>query len=288
MKKVFFLTIILLLSCVSACWARSTDEIDFQKELILCEEILKNETNTNMPEIVDYSVEIFKKAPNSLASYYDVGCVAFASSIMEINEKLKTIFKDLYDKYFDSLNDANSDIISKIVLSQFLFSGYSINEMNETEMELSYQKGKESLQNIQKNCKNKNYSALAALFLITRLSNEETLINCEQFIKYYPDHKAIPLIEAKIINEKYYFSTETKDYSECIKNLKILVEKYQYINSPHGNYKLVLDFYVYIIRSYIKLKDKDNAQKYLELIKNEAKNYYRLKQIESEVKNSNY
>jgi len=282
MKKIFLSFAFLILFNFSTSYAQTTDELNINDLLKKNYKIASENDVQNMLSIIDYSIEILKKEPNSIASYYTVGCVASVCFYRNNNE-IKPKFNELYDKYFLSLNDITSDTVEKIILSEILFLGYSVNEMTDEEIENSHQIGKKALQNFKDNCIDKDYAALATMFLLTGLPHNEIAELCKNFIETYPMHKAIPLIEAKMIMEIYFFPTETRDYVKFIEENKKLIEKYKVIDSPFGNYKLVVDNYAFIVRAYLRLGNINEAKNYLELVKKEAPNYYELKEIESEV-----
>lgn len=284
MKKIFLSFIFLILFNFSAAYAQTTDESSISNLLLKNYKIASENDVQNMFLVIDYSIEILKKTPNSLASYYTVGCVVSAC-FYRSRDEIKLKFKELYDKYFSSLNDITSDTIEKILLSEILFLGYSVKGTTDEEIENSHQIGKTALQNIKDNCVDKDYAALAAMFLLTGLSHNEIVEPCKNFIETYPTHRAIPLIEAKMVMETYFFSIETRDYIKFIEENKKLIDKYKEINSPFGSYKLVIDNYAFIVRAYLRLGDLDEAKKYLELVKKEAPDYYELKEIQSEVEN---
>jgi len=283
-RKIFLILIFLVLFHNSMCYAQSTVELNIRNLLLKSNDILYKKDIKSMPSIIDYSIEILQVSPNSTAAYYTVGAVAIASSNMQFSPEMKAKFKELYDKYFTSLGDVNSNTVEKIILSELLFSGYSINEMTlREELVKSYQIGQNALQKIKNDCQNKEHVALATMFLLTRLPNDEFKELCKNFIVTYPTYKAIPLMEAKLLMETYFFPPDTQDYLKFIEENKKLIVKYKDIDSPFGNYKIVMCFYKFIVRAYLELEDINNAQKYLEIIKKEAPSYHDLKGIESEV-----
>jgi len=151
----------------------------------------------------------------------------------------------MYDKYFSSIDNIDSNIIEKIILAELFDCGHSIvDNITYEEALISHEIGRKILNNIRENCSNKVYAALAMLCLISNASGSiETIELCEKFLNFYPDHKAVPLILANIISEKYLFNSESKDYLKYIEEIKKFIDKNNNLYSPFGNYKLSIDYY---------------------------------------------
>jgi len=278
LKKIFLITFLAILNSFSSVVFAQTNIAEL---LVRNYDILQKNDFQNMPFIIDYSIEILKKSPNSIADYYTVGFVS-ATNCCETNEMI-TKFKKMHEKYFSSIDDLTSDTVEKIILADLLYCGFSINKMTETEIMISQELGKKILKAIASNYSKKDCSALAMLFLATNSSSNEIIETCEKFKELYPDHGSIPLVNAKILIEKYLFNAETKDYLKYIEEIKKIIDIYKDIESPFGKYKLITDVYASIIQTYLELDKLDSAKEYLELIKKEAPNFYRLPQIKSEV-----
>ena len=283
MYKILNFIIIFYFFSLNICWAQTSNKPDVKDKLLKSYAIMQKKDFQNMPLVIDYSIEILNQTPNSIASYFAVNGISLACSLEDANDEMKSNFKNLYDKYFSDLDNLQSDTMEKIILSEFLFSGYSINEMTYDEMDKSHQIGKNALEKIINNCANDDYAALATMFLFSRLPSNEIVTWCEKFIAAYPSHKAIPLVEFKMIMEKYFFDSNSRDYSKFIEECNKLIEKYKEIDSPYGNYKLANHFYELIVCACINMNNVSEAQKYLEIIKKEAPGYHELPEIENEI-----
>jgi len=242
MFKKLLLVSFIFLTNVSVCLSQTTSETEISKILIQSNNIISQKEYQYMPEIIDYSIEILKMSPNSLSAYFATG---YINATIAAPKETKVKLKEMYDKYFSSIDNIDSNIIEKIILAELFDCGHSIvDNITYEEALISHEIGRKILNNIRENCSNKDYAALAMLCLISNASGSiETIELCEKFLNFYPDHKAVPLILANIISEKYLFNSESKDYLKYIEEIKKFIDKNNNLYSPFGNYKLSIDYY---------------------------------------------
>jgi len=257
-------------------------ELTIEQLFKKCNDIVINDDGKKFAAAIDYSIEILKLAPDSMIGYYVSICVSIMCGDSQ-NMQLRKKFRELYDEYFAASRNIDSDTIEKIILAEFFLSGYSIDKAKGQAIDPAWRNGKNLLMKIKDKCRNKDHSALAALFLITRLPYGEVVEVCDEFKKTYPSHRAMPLVEIILALKKYYFNAATRDYDKVIDENKRIIERYNEIDSPFGDYKLVMECYAYIVRAHVKKGDIFNARKYFDIIKSEAPGYYDLKGLKSEI-----
>lgn len=232
--------------------------------------IINNQDTSDVALIIDYSVEIFKNKPDSLESMYVLSLL----SRVKLNNKIRNKIQELKTKYFDSLNDANSDIPEKLILLVLLLSGIDANSAEDLDVNITL--CKKSLNFIKDNCQNKNYVALVYLILLLDLNEREGITKV--FKEQYPNHKCIPLIELILLSELYH----QKKFQNCIDECEIFIKNYKEITTPFG-WKMVMDCYNLLIYNYLALNDYENAKKYYNLIETEAPKYDNLKELKNKV-----
>jgi len=217
-------------------------------------------------------INLFRDYPNSLDAYF-ISCSL--DNIIDANDNYKQVFpkfEELYKKYYDTINNLDTDTSEKVLLSYMLTRGFSFVEGNEEEMEKNSALGYEILNNIKNNCINDNYKALAIL-LIANVNPDLTMLT--EFKDKYPNNSALPGVEFSIVDKLYAGTNETQFINELL-NLK----KIHYnVESPFGH-KFYIHLYSSIVFAYMKLNDINNAKIYFELIKSEAPNYWNIQTLE--------
>jgi len=283
MKKTVYVIIFLLILFLtpSVSMPQTTNEIDINKLLNVCYAINENQNFEKMPLVIDYSIEILKKAPNSLNAIITISFISTAGSYYK--KPMQDKFLELYNKYYPNTENTETDIVEKLVLAELLNCGYSINGISENEAKISSKEGKRILQNFIDNCSNKDYSALGILFLACDNSNDESIKLYETFMNKFPEHKAMPIVEFRLLLEKYFYN-EVHDYLKCIDELKKLVEKYKNIDSPLNSVQITAAYYDSISKAYLELGNIGEAKTYLEIIKKETPDYRYLNMLEQKIK----
>lgn len=283
-KKIYILLafVIIILNPIISM-AQTTNEVEIDKLFEMCGSIVSNKEIEKLPTLIDYSIQILKYEPNSLRADYTIGFICFAGSHDE--KCMKDKFFELYEKYYANIENTENDMAEKIVVAGLLLCGFSINEMTYAETEISNKNGNRILRNIIDNCANKDYAALGMLMLDLGISNDESKELCEKFKSDFPTHKAMPLVDLRLLSRKFYYS-KPPNYLVFIDEINKLIEKYKNIDSPRGQgvYKITVEYYASILEAYIKLNNINEAQNYFALIKKEAPEYYDLKRLEWEIK----
>ncbi len=280
-KKIILFLLLYIAINHTAVWAQSTTEIDFSKLFIIIDNIVTQQNNQQMPDIIDYSIEILKKAPNSLSAFYAAGCI---NATVNAPDEIKPKLKALYDKYFDTIDDLSSDPVEKIILAELLDCGSIINDDYSYESAIeSHETGRKALYKMKNFNKNNDYAPIVLLCLKSNTEDStESIEICNEFLSLYPEHKASPMVFAFMISKKYLYS-DAKDYHKYIEEMKKFMEDNKNFKSPCGNYKLYYEFYDSLIHVYLCMNDLNNAQKYLEKLKHDVPDHLDIKQAESEI-----
>lgn len=219
---------------------------------------LPNVDNKKAPDAINCILEIYKRKPDSLEAYYSTFLLKYI-----IEARLSEKYEEMKDKHLANLNDPNFETGEKLIFLWLIASQW----MHNIKLDGSIDKEtiNNVLVNIRDNCKNKNYSVLAASMLsdVPLLALE----NLKNIIEIAPEHPAVPYVMAEII------SIENKnDPQKCIQEIQTLINKFGNIETPCG-WRMVYEYYFFIAYVYIDIKDYENAEKYYEIIKKEAPDF---------------
>lgn len=223
------------------------------------------------PILLDYSIEILKYKPNSLESMYIFSLFSRVTLSGEIHKK----YILLKDKYYNDLNNANTDISEKLILLILLI--LDVNEKSPDEINNDILTFKNTLNLIKDTCQDSNYSALATIILFFDLKEQNNHLRF--FIEKFPNHQCIPLVKLIMLSDLY----SKKEYQKCINECEAFIGKYDEIVTPFG-WRLVMDCYNLLIFNYLAINDYANAKKYFNLIEAEAPNYDNIKQLKRKIK----
>lgn len=256
MKKNIFglLIFFIIILNYNSCWA--TDEVDVSNEFMKYNAVVRNNANNEEMAVRGFEVllNIIKKNPESAEAFYGV------TALKEFNNNEIVLAKLNYNV---SELSTEKDTAEIIVYSKFIIDA-NIEEEKIKEI-------KESLKSkllLLSQVENKNsYSELASYILIFYEENAKKYY--ELFKQYYPESNAMPLVELIFLNSEFYRS---KKFTEDLKELNMLAEKYSQLKTPYGWSTSIL-FYVDMIDCYIALKDWTNAHEYYKKIKNLAPDY---------------
>lgn len=268
----------IVLFASSECYASKINRFDttFKEKM----NIVYNSDWQNYHLFIDYSINKLKEKPNSLEAILIINNLK-RTFVDDHNTNVNDKFRELYNKFSSSLNtDSDTDTVEKLVLAYFLYAYYSNDEITEEETDKNHNIGKEALEYIKNNCKNKDYSALSLLILAIDNSSVNSLNLLESFRQLYPNHSAMPLVDFGLISNKHFFS-ETSNYSLFIENALLLADKYKNVSAPTGDYSINIFYYDLIVIACIKSNKLEDAQKYYEYMKKEAPDYYLLKKLEN-------
>jgi len=220
----------------------------------------------NSDVAIDYAVEILQKKPESLEAYYSLICF----SNISIDDAIIQKYVRWLDHNYGDLNNPNIDTVHKLVYIRVLEKYITVYKNRFLGALRHY-----VLLKIKRECKNKNYSALAMLEL-----NYYSCLN--EFINNFPDHVAIPLAKLKIA-EKYCLN---KKYETCINETIKLYEQYKDVELPMG-YKYEIECYILLVKVYWKIRDYNNVKRYLLLIKEKAPQRYLSDNLEDDLNTAN-
>jgi len=143
-------------------------------------------TEQNMHKAMDYSVEILKLAPGSLAAYCTLGQYDFTLKY-RFGDKAKEKYKQLKDKYLNEIENFNDDVAEKLILMTLL---YEFDPENDKNYAINRKKCLDVLKKMKNECQNNDYAALALAILLDRKYDKYN----EEFMRRYPNHPAIPLL----------------------------------------------------------------------------------------------
>ena len=263
-----------------------------------------NEKRTITPEIVDYSVEIIKKWPESFYAF---------ESIKHYHHLLAYVKLSSYTKIYYSKNDDHFRLLEKnsrwfekhivgndtaeietaevIIYAAMLyepdcFTDYNCSMSyfptvmhNKDEIyeiapkfkryESNYVKEESIrvLKYIENYSKNNNYKVLAFIALLEHYcSTEEGIKHVKQFTEKYPKHPAIAEI-------RLYLSDvllAKNKFDEAIDEIQKVIKTHNNVFMPLKNFKYDVVCYSRLVSLYFDNKDYINAQKYILLLKQNA------------------
>lgn len=275
--KILFIALLILSIFSQNSYSQETDTISIDK-------LFKENFTIGQDGILDKfsvflknTIDIYKIKPESI----EIAYISFLLKDVVDYEKsfdiLMPNFLELYNKYYQSKNNYDIDTSQKLILSYMLLRGFNSNNSTDESIMLAASKeGENFLKAIKEQCTNKSYSAIATLMLsyIFIKSEFET-----EFITKFPNHPAIPFVEALAISRKY-----SNNNHKLIDELLQLKDKHPNVLSPFG-YKLYIQYYGLIVNAYFELGELDKAKEYLNIIKSEAPDYWNLPSLEKLLSN---
>ena len=270
--KILTILLIFLFSNTSYVHAQSTIETSvtetYNKTLKLFS-YLHNidrpmEDNKLAVDLIDYGVELVKKAPRSFETYTFV--IRFQNSHFSGSfEYLEKIDK-LKETYLKETDNFENNLSEKFILMLSILNSYLMNNSYRwswSEKELNDKHQDLAIDTLKKlsDYKDKDYAILATLRFLG-LNDTETQ---DEIIAKFPDHPFIPLIKLSK-TDSYFFNG---NYDEAAKYAVKLSAEYKGIKMPEG-YGFELECYEAACSAYLAKEDFDNAEKYLKLIEQSA------------------
>lgn len=248
----------------------TTDEVNVNQLFMDLQNIINSPseeyTTQNMHNAMDYSVEILKIAPSSLAAYCALSQYDFTLKF-KFSDKAKEKYKQLKEKYLADLENYNDNTAERLFFMTLL---YKFDPENDDKYPVNRERCVNVLKKMKNECLNKDYAALALAILLNRRYDKYN----EEFIQKYPSHPAIPLIElGNAMSENYQETAE--------KTLK-LAEKYKDIVMADGK-PFKIDCYSVLASCYYELGDEETAQKYYQKIEKECPDYIYLHELKEKL-----
>ncbi|MEZ7893163.1 MAG: hypothetical protein QMC67_15615 [Candidatus Wallbacteria bacterium] len=259
MKKIILVLVILIIIVMKTeCWA--TEEVSLNETFNSLYNLINDnnqEENHNPYIAINKVFYILKKYPESLEAFYTLTLFDKINDLDIVARKIKNIPED-----------CNIDSCPvNILVNSMIILRFDSDEVDNVSLE----RLKKYLIALSQGT-NKYYAALASIILM-----KDSPIRKNEYDKFkekFPDSAGIPIVDLFIATQYY----NDRQYEKCIQETNKLIEKYKEIVSPFG-WKLVMDYYCLVIHCYIQMNDTANAEKYYELMANEAPNYYYLHQI---------
>lgn len=208
--------------------------------------------------LIDYTLLILKKPEYA----YNV-LMSFPKDLYGTPQIIEK-YKVLKQKYLSELNDPEIDSAEKLLFIRLTllypveFEGDPLINYNE-KCHLCI----EGLKTMKDKCTNKNYAALATALLF---ENKETDY-CQEFLKVFPEHQAIPEVKLYQISREF----DKKNFQLCINQTLDLIKEYGNNVGPDGH-TFEISCYEFLISCYLKMNNKAEAYKYYKLIKETAPN----------------
>ena len=268
------LTILIITQFSSAVFAQdsteTTGEVYVNQLFTNLQQIISSPseeyTEQNMHKAMDYSVEILKLAPGSLAAYCTLGQYDFTLKY-RFGDKAKEKYKQLKDKYLNEIENFNDDVAEKLIFMTLL---YEFDPENDKNYAINRKKCLDVLKKMKDECQNNDYAALALAILLDRKYDKYN----EEFMRRYPNHPAIPLIELG--------NSMSENYQESIEKILKLAEKHKDVVMPDG-IPFKVDCYSAVSSFYYEIGNKEMAQKYFEKIEKEYPNYIYLHELKEKL-----
>lgn len=281
--KIFILFTLLILFQPLLVYAKTTDEIEINTLYKNAFSIVYAKIDiSNLAEVdkekaltaIDYIIEIYKRKPDSMEAYY---ATCFMKYLMK--NTIKEKYDKMKEKHMSNLNDPDFETAEKLVFLKMMMSPWVLTSKNE--LDTNNEKAINAFINVRDNCKNKNYSALAATAL-SYVPNAMSPLECKnKIIELVPQHPAIPYIMGEVIALEC-----GQDYQKRIEKMLELIDKYGNIETPNGC-RMALEYYNFIAHAYVKMGDYDNAKKYFDIIVKEDSNYWNLRFLKSALSHMN-
>lgn len=220
---------------------------------------------------MDYALEILKKYPESLESYYILEesfnfNIRF-SDYPKAYEKLKKWYNLILESS-DSLSiidDPNVYTAEKIIVTRFFYIVLygPCDDKNDFFRKKHEKSLILTLENMRKHCKNKSYRALATIMLFSQNKNYKKI-----FIKNFPHHAVVPILKLELAVE---FADNNK-YKKAIKEIEKLINTYKDVVLPDG-WKFEIECYSKLLWIYSCIDDYKKSKKYYMLIIEKAPNH---------------
>jgi tetratricopeptide (TPR) repeat protein len=240
--------------------AESTVSVGFErfKDIMYPIDKTSDSAIRNLDIAMDYAVEILKTRPSSIEAYH----VIKTNYNIESNEVAFNKYLKLRSKFYGDLDNPNTDTAEKL----FFLILARRHDCECTEHKLAKdntEKYNMGIIKIRKECKDIRYRALAAILPVRDLREYA------YFIENFPNHNAIPFMNIYQFNNLIMYGK----HDEAIKELLKASKKYPKLKDINGK-DYWITCYELLARSYCRIKDYDNANKYLMLIKKNAPEYY--------------
>lgn len=214
-----------------------------------------------LDDIMDYAVEILKKAPESCQAAG--ATITYMMHFNFINDEAQKKYEKLYEKYMNDFEstDINIETAEKLFfLMTYLGHVAFSSKLSEEENENNWNKCKNVLKKIKNECNNEAFRALATLIMA---SIENKVDYLYEFLEKYPKHPIIPSVKLSVITTKYDLTTEMDKYKSEVEKL---MSEYKDTIDASG-YTFDVNCYEALAGAYLQLNDKTSAQKYIDIIK---------------------
>jgi len=268
-----------------------------------------NDKRSFTPEIVDYSVEIIKKWPESIYAGECINAYRYSMIYLLASPHISYDVLEKNSRWFEKhmVNNDTMEVETAeiIVYATMLYdseryteyntpiaflkredqTNIKIKHKNKTyiEYELDFIKNKsiEILKHIENYSNNDNYKVLALFALLTHYClTEEGINHVKQFIEKHPEHPAIAEIRLYLSD----VSLKKDKFDEAINEMQEVIKSYKNIIVPLRKFNYGIKCYIRLVHLYFEKKDYINAKKYILLLKENAPaDYPSLKEMEEKL-----
>jgi hypothetical protein len=218
--------------------------------------------NNQSHKFIEYAIDIIKKSPSSTEAFYTL--ITFPGSLNFITNEPENIYQQLKEKYLNTLNDPDTNSAEKIVFMNLtlLYPTELDRSTDDEELKNKLDSCYNGLKKMANDSKNEAYRALATMVLASNIPEY-----WKKFVENFPVHPCISEIKLNLLHYENY--TNNTNYEKTIEETNKLLNEYKEIILPDG-WKFEISCYELIAVCYVKLKDFENARKYLNLIEKNA------------------
>jgi hypothetical protein len=292
MKKILLVVLLILFFSNNAFSKEIQNKKEINDMYLKLHDIMYSDSkeviNMKLDIAMDYAVEILEKSPWSLEAYYVEKAFIYSNYNIASNDNALKKYVELRNKFEDNLDNRRTDSVKKLLYIAIYLSNHYVKDQryferfDERKTEIYYMA---VTNNIIRFGHKISTQALANLVMshIHMFSSEYS----KEFIRRFPNHPARPMIELKTARVKFLKPMGLRD-SSSLKDIEIiikLVEKYGDIMLPLG-WKFKVECYSYLAKKLYYADFRDEAQKYILLVKENAPDNFSDLKVLNEILNN--
>jgi len=266
MKKVLLAVLMILFYCNNAFSGETQRTKEINDMYLKLHGIMYSDSteviNMKLDTAMDYAVEILEKSPWSLDAYYVERAFIYSHYTIASNENALEKYVNLRNRFEDNLDNRRTDSAKKILYIIINRTNHFVKDSKFLEL---YNKGKFTTDHapVTNNIIRFGHKISTQALANLAMSNAHmfALEYAKEFLRRFPNHPARPMIELKVTKD----SSSLKDKEAIIK----LSEKYGDIVLPTG-WKFKVECYSYLAQKLYYADFRDEAKKYILLVKENA------------------